>query len=180
MVTATCIAVSLAPLHVAAATLRYQSRGEASNRYRDTLMFTLGEAARETGKSKTTLTRAIQSGRMSANRLDDGSYQIDPAELFRVYEAVTPETDTQPSNGERRDPDVTAVDSATVALLREKIELLERTHKREREGFQERIDDLQKDRDAWQTQCSNQTLLLSHEQEKSQRGQGGLLARIFG
>lgn len=142
-------------------------------------MFTLGEAARATGKSKTTLTRAIQSGRMSAKRLDDGSYQIDPAELFRVYEAVTLETDAQPSSGEVVDPDATPVDDATVALLREQIELLERTHRRERDSLQERIDDLQKDRDAWQTQCSNQTLLLSHEQEKSQRGQG-LLSRIFG
>ena len=78
------------------------------------------------------------------------------------------------------DPDATPVDNATVALLREQIELLERTHRRERDSLQERIDDLQKDRDAWQTQCSNQTLLLSHEQEKSQRGQGGLLSRIFG
>ena len=143
-------------------------------------MFTLGEAAREIGKSKTTLTRAIHSGRMSANRLEDGSYQIDPAELFRVYDRVIHETGVQPSNGESCDPSAAATDDATVALLREQIELLERTHKREREGLQERIDELQKDRDAWQTQCSNQTLLLSHEQERNQKGQGGLLSRIFG
>lgn len=54
-------------------------------------MLTLGQAARLAGTSKTTLTRSIKSGRLSAIRLDDGSYQIDPAELCRVY-AVRIET----------------------------------------------------------------------------------------
>lgn len=54
-------------------------------------MVTLGQAARLTGTSKTTLTRAIKAGRLSATRQDDGSYRIDPAELARVY-TVTPET----------------------------------------------------------------------------------------
>lgn len=54
-------------------------------------MLTLGQAARLTRTSKTTLTRAIKAGRLSAIRQDDGSYRIDPAELARVY-TVTPET----------------------------------------------------------------------------------------
>ncbi len=54
-------------------------------------MLTLGQAARLTGTSKTTLTRAIRAGRLSATRRDDGGYAIDPAELARVF-TVTPET----------------------------------------------------------------------------------------
>jgi excisionase family DNA binding protein len=46
---------------------------------------TLGEAAKAAGVSKTTLRRAIQSGRISAIRRDDGSYEIDPAELHRAF-----------------------------------------------------------------------------------------------
>jgi excisionase family DNA binding protein len=46
----------------------------------------LREAAQQTGTSKSTILRAIQSGRLSAGRLDDGGYSIDPSELFRVYE----------------------------------------------------------------------------------------------
>lgn len=46
----------------------------------------LGEAARLTGKSKSTLARAVKSGRLSAGRHEDGSYTIDPAELSRAYE----------------------------------------------------------------------------------------------
>lgn len=46
---------------------------------------TLGEAARETGKSKTTIHNAVKSGKVSGRKGSNGEYQIDPAELFRVY-----------------------------------------------------------------------------------------------
>jgi hypothetical protein len=48
-------------------------------------MYTLGEAARASGKSKPTIAKAIQTGRLSAARGEDGTYQIDEAELHRVY-----------------------------------------------------------------------------------------------
>ena len=48
-------------------------------------MLTLGAAAKLTGLNRTTVLRAIKSGRLSAARQDDGSYRIDPAELERVY-----------------------------------------------------------------------------------------------
>ena len=47
---------------------------------------TLGQAAKLTRTSKTTVTRAIKSGRLFAERRFDGSYRIDPAELSRVFE----------------------------------------------------------------------------------------------
>jgi hypothetical protein len=49
------------------------------------MSYTLGEAARATGKAKPTIAKAITSGRISAAKNDDGSYSIDPAELHRVY-----------------------------------------------------------------------------------------------
>jgi hypothetical protein len=51
-------------------------------------MYTLGAAARATGKSKATISRAIKAGRLSAARDDDGGYAIDPSELHRVYPAT--------------------------------------------------------------------------------------------
>jgi hypothetical protein len=47
--------------------------------------FGLRQAAQQAGASKSTILRAIQSGRLSASRTDDGGYAIDAAELFRVY-----------------------------------------------------------------------------------------------
>ena len=49
------------------------------------IFLTLGEAEKEVGVTKSTISRAIKDGRMSANRNENGHYQIDPAELFRVY-----------------------------------------------------------------------------------------------
>jgi hypothetical protein len=47
--------------------------------------FSLRQAAAEARTSKSTILRAINSGRLSASRTEDGGYAIDPAELFRVY-----------------------------------------------------------------------------------------------
>ena len=49
------------------------------------MSYTLEQAARATGKTKPTIARDIQIGRLSATRGGDGSYVIDPAELHRVY-----------------------------------------------------------------------------------------------
>lgn len=60
-------------------------------------MLTLGEAARQVGKTKTALANAVKDGRLSASRDSKGQYQIDPAELFRVYPAKGQEVgDTRP------------------------------------------------------------------------------------
>lgn len=48
-------------------------------------MLSMSSAATQAGVSKATIHRAIKSGKLSAARRDDGSYEIDPAELFRVY-----------------------------------------------------------------------------------------------
>ena len=55
-------------------------------------MLTLGQAAKMTGKSKPTIAKAVNSGRISDGRLSgkkgkDGVYQIEVSELLRVYDA---------------------------------------------------------------------------------------------
>lgn len=69
------------------------------------MKFTLGQAAREVGKSKTSINRYIQSGKLSGERQDDGSYQIEASELFRVFPRVEPLP--EPQGGAPRDPNVT-------------------------------------------------------------------------
>jgi excisionase family DNA binding protein len=46
-----------------------------------------GQAAKQTGVSKPTISRAIAEGRLSASRREDGSWGIDPAELMRWKES---------------------------------------------------------------------------------------------
>ena len=51
--------------------------------------FTMAGAAEETGLHKATIRRAIQAGKLSANRTDKG-YSIDAAELYRYFNAEHP------------------------------------------------------------------------------------------
>jgi hypothetical protein len=48
-------------------------------------MLSLSEAARESGQSKSTIWRAVNSGWLPATRTYTGDYQIDSAELHRVF-----------------------------------------------------------------------------------------------
>jgi len=49
------------------------------------MKYSLSEAAKATGKNKTTIQRAVKSGKISAAKGDSGSYEIDPSELHRVF-----------------------------------------------------------------------------------------------
>jgi hypothetical protein len=48
-------------------------------------MLNLREAAEMAGTTKSSIWRAIKSGRLSCTRDEDGGVQIDPAEIARVY-----------------------------------------------------------------------------------------------
>jgi hypothetical protein len=75
----------------------------------------LRAAAQQAGVSRSTIHRAVQSGRVSAGRNDDGGYSIDPSELFRVYEPSN-----GAANGKRDDvqPSATAVCEERIAGFR--------------------------------------------------------------
>ena len=114
------------------------------------MSYTLGDAAKATGKSKTTLHRAIKSGRISALKAEDGSYSIDPAELHRVFPAVTAGTPLGllPKNDEERL-------SNTLSALRILLEMHEIERERDRAHLQETIADLREDRDKWRQQATS-------------------------
>jgi len=59
------------------------------------MYYTLGQAAKATGKTKPTIAHAIKKGRISASRDDMGQYQIDAAELHRVYPPLPSENPQQ-------------------------------------------------------------------------------------
>ncbi len=59
-------------------------------------VLSLREAAERTETSKIDIWRAIQAGRLLAQRTEDGGFAVDPAELFRVFELQRPD---EPSHG---------------------------------------------------------------------------------
>jgi hypothetical protein len=107
------------------------------------MAFTLGTASQATGCAKSTILRAIKAGRISAVRDDLGQWQIEPAELFRVFPALAiPGATAEKAQIER---DATA--DVLVAELRQIIADLRRGQ-----------EDLRQDRDRWQA---------AHEREQA-------------
>lgn len=116
------------------------------------MIYTLGEAAKATGKSKTTVQRAIAKGSISASKGKNGRYSIDASELHRVFPRVSTDTVTQGSQVDTsRPPDETP--------LKVKVAALEAMLEREREVLAE----MRTDRDAWKQQA---TALLAAPKEK--------------
>jgi predicted site-specific integrase-resolvase len=116
------------------------------------MSYTLGTAAKATGKSKTTIQRAIAKGTISAHKEKNGRYSIDPSELHRVFPMVSTDTVAQPSQVDTsRPPDETP--------LQVKVEALEAMLEREREALTE----MRSDRDAWKQQA---TALLGAPEKK--------------
>ena len=80
---------------------------------------TLGTAAKATGVSKSTIYRAVKSGKVSASRNADDEYEIDPAELHRVYPPVS-ERAINDDMERSATPEDTGSDT-TLAFLREQV-----------------------------------------------------------
>ena len=101
------------------------------------MKYTLGKAARATGKSKTTLHRAITSGKISAPRNAQGEYEIDPAELMRVDEIITPPPQKRDDIARSVTADETPVLRAEIEGLKQQLALL----KDERDDLRRRLDE---------------------------------------
>lgn len=118
-------------------------------------MFSLSETAKQTGQSKSTIWRAIKSGRISASRTDTGEFQIDPAELYRVY---PPETIEERATARAVKQDATPETANEPALLRAEIDSLRQMG----ELLRSQLEDVKQDRDAWRGQAQAGTVLLTH------------------
>lgn len=153
---------------------------------------TLADAAKMAGVNKSTLFRAIKSGKLSARRLDDKSFRIDPSELARVYALQ------QVPRGDDNDPQQIATASETaatsqsvvveLAILRVELAREREERARERETARETVEDLRKRLD----RAEDRILALSAPQraqegpsaptvaEKPARGRPSLLGRLLG
>jgi chromosome segregation ATPase len=97
------------------------------------MRYTLGTAAKSTGKAKSTILRAIKSGKISAQKSHDGSYEIEPSELHRVFE---------PNSAQRASSNDTQPHEEQGETLWIRLEILEAERQRERDQMQATIDDL--------------------------------------
>ena len=142
------------------------------------MKYTLSQAAEATGKNKATIQRAIKSGKISAQKNSSGAYEIDPAELHRVFSAATQHVAQHP-NATKRNTSATDGNSANNSTLQRIAELekeLAVTEERKNglEGqlhhLTETVDDLRKRLDQSEGRV---TALLTDQQPK------GFWKRVF-
>jgi uncharacterized coiled-coil protein SlyX len=120
------------------------------------MQYTAGQAAQATGKNIATITRAIKSGKISAQKDTSGAWRIDASELHRMFpmnaqDLRKPKMQSDASPLQEQSKSQTAALEHELATLRERVaaqsELLE-----ERAG---QISDLKEDRDRWRQQATN-------------------------
>jgi hypothetical protein len=110
---------------------------------RTTMPYTLAEAAAACGLDKSTVRRAVRSGRVSGTRDDLGVWHVEPVELHRVFPpAARTEGDT---TAVPRDAPGDAAAVTTDALVAE---------------LRAVIADLRQDRDHWRSAFENAQRLL--------------------
>ncbi len=89
---------------------------------------TLRQAADLCGASRSTIHRALKSGKLSGNRLEDGAWDIDPSELARVFPWDISEPVHRDNSGQGKEGT-----SEKEAVLAVKVEMLEHQLERERD-----------------------------------------------
>jgi molecular chaperone GrpE (heat shock protein) len=135
-------------------------------------MLTLGQAARETGLTKSAISKAIKNGRLSAPKGEQGQYQIDPAELFRVYPV------THQSNGEMKQQEThnkTSGLHGQIEVLRELLKQVEG----ERNDLRRRLDEETEERRTGAAEI-RRLALLTDQRTKPEPPRTGLWQRLFG
>ena len=122
------------------------------------MAYTLGEAAKAVGLSKTAISKAIKSGKISAERQINGSFSIEPVELHRVYPCVKLTvkkkedfTDGNPMVNFRKDIEN--------EVLKVKLE----SEQKRNADLEKRIESLEKEKEDWKQQA---TRLLTFTPDK--------------
>lgn len=100
-----------------------------------TMSYTLSEAAAACGINKSTVLRAVKSGRISGTKDEFGTWHVEAAELHRVFPAASVSRDMVPHHA--------PPDAATDALVAE---------------LRAVIADLRADRDEWRNQAQRLAL----------------------
>jgi hypothetical protein len=143
------------------------------------------DAIKATGLSKATIHRAIKSGKLTASKDDNSHYQIDPAELARVYpnkfktlEQRDDETAHEPSQDSshtvsktsKRDGKKTAEQAHEIELLKIKLEAAEAMASergQQVDDLKDRLNEAEKERKTAQAQV---TALLTDERPNKPKG----------
>jgi len=138
------------------------------------MKYSLSEAAKATGKNKTTIQRAIKNGKISASKGDSGSYGIDPAELHRVFPPVAAQHPQSNDTQQGKSASINNTLGRVLELEKELAVAHERANglEAQKEQMADTINDLRKRLDSSEGRV---TALLSDGRPKER----SLLSRLF-
>lgn len=142
----------------------------------------LNKAAKEASVAKSTLLKALNSGRMSAEKNDKGHWQIDPSELFRVFPKTGSTEQEEPNPTPPENLKKTTENGALeieVKMLREQIARMDTERERERAQFTDQVEAL-KEQAERQSADHRQALAALTDQREREQPKRGLWARLVG
>ena len=133
------------------------------------MALSVGEAAKAVGMTRQAIQAAIKKGTVSATKSDKGAWQVDPAELFRVYQPVV--RHDSPTESE----DFTSVVTRQATEIQGLADKLKAVHEL-LDVLRSQNNDLKEQRDLWQAEARiwQQKALPAAEMKR------GFFARIFG
>lgn len=150
---------------------------------------TLPQAAKATGKDRSTLFRAIKSGKLTATKNANGDFVVDVAELDRVYPVKIPRNNptTLHSDALHHGAPAESLSDinelvAEVDALRARLAALEA----DKRALQADKDDIRSERDHWRKAFEDQVVtvkLLTDQRQvrdEATTKPKGILARLFG
>ena len=144
------------------------------------MKLTLNQAAQECNRSKSTISKALKSGKISSERGEKGAYLIDPAELFRVFPKSSPENQSEPMSNPKSEQENRGLEQE-IETLRQQIENLTLERERERQQLSDQITDLRQRLDQESQERRSLMAILTDQRAQpapqSRRGFLGLFTR---
>lgn len=113
-------------------------------------LHSLSEAARISGKSRSTIHRHIKDGKLSKVSGDDGKPAVETSELHRVYGSLSQGDTRKQQPMEQYETHAKRTAQGEVEALTTQLQMLERER-----------DNLKQERDRWASQAERLTLLLT-------------------
>jgi FtsZ-binding cell division protein ZapB len=136
------------------------------------MVYSLTQAADAVGRTRQAIQAAIKKGTISARKNELGEWEIDPAELHRVYEPIAQEA---VNDGQGKG----AISQMQIQELEGKLKLMDELLREARA----RADELRQERDDWKQEAEDwkhQVKALPPGQGQEQEQRKGFFARLLG
>jgi hypothetical protein len=133
------------------------------------MKYTIGMAAKATGKAKSTISRDVRNGTISAEKNDDGSFSIDASELIRVYPDAFDPNRSENTISNDTQPHKSVIETgglqAELEGLRERLRLIDTERERERRQLSDQIEDLRRRLDTEGEERRKLTAILTDQRK---------------